>query len=202
MDLLVTHKPNRQSDGSDGYDLIVIDPPWENRSVHRGSKYQTLPNFTFFSLPVGQLLHKRSIVAVWVTNRQKLLHFVKNELLPHWNLQYVAAWHWLKVTDSGEMVVPIDSVHKKPFETLIIGVPVGTLDDSAVRRLQAHKTIISSPSVHSRKPILEDLFKEFLPENAKCLELFARGLLPGWTSWGNEVVKFQNVNFFENISYK
>ena len=25
------------------------------------------------------------------------------------------------------------------------------------------------------------------------LELFARNLLPGWTSWGNEVLKFQQI---------
>lgn len=27
----------------------------------------------------------------------------------------------------------------------------------------------------------------------KCLELFARNLLPGWTAWGNDVIKFQQV---------
>jgi len=32
-----------------------------------------------------------------------------------------------------------------------------------------------------------DILASYLPENPQCLELFARNLLPGWTSWGNEV---------------
>ena len=27
-----------------------------------------------------------------------------------------------------------------------------------------------------------------------CLEMFARNLVPGWTSWGNEVLKFQQTS--------
>ena len=33
-----------------------------------------------------------------------------------------------------------------------------------------------------------DILKPFLPDGARCLELFARCLHPGWTSWGNEVI--------------
>ena len=32
-----------------------------------------------------------------------------------------------------------------------------------------------------------EILKEFIPPCSNCLELFARNLLPGWTSWGNEV---------------
>ena len=28
-----------------------------------------------------------------------------------------------------------------------------------------------------------------------CLEMFARNLVPGWTSWGDEVLKFQQVSW-------
>lgn len=41
--------------------------------------------------------------------------------------------------------------------------------------------------------LLIDILKQFTGINgespAKCLELFARNLTPGWTSWGNEVRK-------------
>ena len=30
----------------------------------------------------------------------------------------------------------------------------------------------------------------------QCLELFARNLQPGWMSWGNEVLKFQHMDYF------
>jgi len=36
-----------------------------------------------------------------------------------------------------------------------------------------------------------DVLAPYLPENPQCLELFARNLTPGWTSWGNEVLNFQ-----------
>jgi len=32
-----------------------------------------------------------------------------------------------------------------------------------------------------------DILDQFLPKKSARLELFARNLLPGWTSWGNEV---------------
>ena len=37
------------------------------------------------------------------------------------------------------------------------------------------------------------LISAYIPHGANCLELFARNLQPGWTSWGNEVLKFQAV---------
>ena len=35
---------------------------------------------------------------------------------------------------------------------------------------------------------IADILKPFLPDGARCLELFARCLHPGWISWGNEVI--------------
>ena len=32
-----------------------------------------------------------------------------------------------------------------------------------------------------------DILAEFVCPDAKCLEMFARNLTTGWTSWGNEV---------------
>lgn len=46
-------------------------------------------------------------MAMWVTNRERHQRFVHEELLPHWGLQHVATWFWLKVTNSGELVSPL-----------------------------------------------------------------------------------------------
>ena len=32
-----------------------------------------------------------------------------------------------------------------------------------------------------------DILRAYVPKDARCLELFARNLQPGLTSWGNEV---------------
>lgn len=42
--------------GGPRHSLIVIDPPWENRSVKRGGQYGMLPANRLLSLPVPQLL--------------------------------------------------------------------------------------------------------------------------------------------------
>ena len=47
------------------------------------------------------------LVAMWVTNRERHQRFIYEELLPHWGLQQVATWSWLKVTNSGELVSPL-----------------------------------------------------------------------------------------------
>lgn len=44
---------------------------------------------------------------MWVTNRERHQRFVHEELLPHWGLQHVATWIWLKVTNCGELVSPL-----------------------------------------------------------------------------------------------
>lgn len=41
--------------------------------------------------------------------------------------------------------------------------------------------------------------KKYLPNEPKCLEIFARYLLPEWTSWGLEVLKFQHLSLYAII---
>lgn len=43
---------------------------------------------------------------------------------------------------------------------------------------------------------------EFIKPDVECLELFARNLQPGWTSWGNEVLKFQHIDYFTLLQNK
>lgn len=73
------------------------------------------------SLPVPHLLAPGALVGIWVTNKQKYLRFTKTELFPHWSVELVAEWHWVKVTRKGELVTDLDSVHKKPYEPLLLG---------------------------------------------------------------------------------
>ena len=83
--------------------------------------------------------------------------------------------------------------------------------------------MIAVPGEHSRKPQLAQLLQQYLPEKAGCLEvcltiksclrsnvgstcrqpslyslqMFARELIAGWTSWGNQVLHFQQKHLFE-----
>lgn len=47
------------------------------------------------------------LLALWVTNRERLRAFVERELLPAWGLQHVATWYWVKVTNDGRLVTPL-----------------------------------------------------------------------------------------------
>ncbi|KAK9823771.1 hypothetical protein WJX72_005400 [[Myrmecia] bisecta] len=112
------------SDG--GYHCIVLDPPWENKSAKRGAKYPTLPSRRLLSIPIKQLLHQEGLVAMWITNRERHRRFVDQELFPAWGLQAIGEWAWIKVTNSGQLVSPLDVAHRRPYEVLILAQPKGT----------------------------------------------------------------------------
>ncbi|XP_053814900.1 N(6)-adenine-specific methyltransferase METTL4 isoform X3 [Vidua chalybeata] len=184
------------------YDVIVIDPPWENKSVKRSNRYSYLSSWQIKQIPVPALAAPNCLVVTWVTNRQKHLHFVKDELYPHWSVKTLAEWHWVKITTTGEFVLPLDSLHKKPYEVLILGRVQGDVKEAlrkseGVLPIPEHQLIVSIPcSLHSHKPPLAAVLAEFIKPDVECLELFARNLQPGWTSWGNEVLKFQHIDYF------
>lgn len=56
-------------------------------------------------------------------------------------------------------------------------------------------TILEKICLHS-----SEVIKEYLPKDPKCLEIFARYLLPGWTSWGLEVLKFQHLSLYKIVN--
>lgn len=185
------------------FDVIVIDPPWENKSVKRSNRYNSLSPQQIKQMPVPKLAAADCLIVTWVTNRQKHLCFVKEELYPSWSVEVVAEWYWVKITNSGEFVFPLDSPHKKPYECLVLGrVKESTTlslrnADVRVPPVPDHKLIVSVPCVlHSHKPPLAEVLKDYIKPGGQCLELFARNLQPGWMSWGNEVLKFQHMDYF------
>lgn len=63
-----------------------------------------MPNKQLFSLPVKQLAHNEgALVALWLTNREKLHQFVEKELFPAWGVRLAATWYWLKVRSSKQI---------------------------------------------------------------------------------------------------
>ncbi|NXR05802.1 METL4 protein, partial [Semnornis frantzii] len=184
------------------FDVIVMDPPWENKSLKRSKRYSPLAPWQIKQLPVPALAAPSCLVLTWVTNRQRHLRFVRDQLYPHWALQPLAEWHWVKITRAGEFVLPLDSLHKKPYEVLVLGRAPGDTEEAfrrpeAVAAIPDQKLIVSVPcSLHSHKPPLAGVLAEFVKPDVQCLEMFARSLQPGWTSWGNEVLKFQHMDYF------
>ncbi|KAM9100691.1 N(6)-adenine-specific methyltransferase METTL4 isoform 3-T5 [Sarcophilus harrisii] len=145
------------------YDVIVIDPPWPNKSVKRSKRYNYLSSWQIKQIPVPELAAPNCLVVTWVTNRQKHLQFVKDELYPYWSVETLTEWHWVKITRCGEFVFPLDSPHKKPYEGLVLGRIQGKTvlplrnPEMKVLPIPDHKLIVSVPcTLHSHKPPLTD----------------------------------------------
>nr|CAD7587644.1 unnamed protein product [Timema genevievae] len=185
------------------FDLILLDPPWWNKYIrrknlkNRKSGYQMMYNKDLVEIPVASLISPGSLVAVWCTNCESHLNALKTSVFPAWGLSYLGKWFWIKVTRSGKPVCSFsDPPGKQPFEQIIFGWKESK--DRVLPLPPDGMVVVSVPSaIHSHKPPLSELLSTFLPENPQCLELFARYLLPGWTSWGLEVLKLQDIVLYE-----
>lgn len=188
---------------SDRYNLILLDPPWENKSVYRRAVYPTLPNRYLFSIPMRQLAHPEgALVALWVTNREKLRMFVEKDLFPAWGVSYAASLYWLKVTEDGHILSNLDLPHHKPYECILLGYihkEENATGDEVSHKMPLDKhVIISVPGDHSRKPPIGNLLLDYAPgpKPVRGVELFARELVAGWIAWGNEPLLFQHSKYF------
>ncbi|GAB0137227.1 hypothetical protein EsDP_00005503 [Epichloe bromicola] len=178
--------------------LIVLDPPWPNRSARRRTtKYATASNLAemrtlLTSIPVAAHLADNGLVAVWITNKAAIPDFLASPtggVFASWGVELAAEWTWLKITAAGEPIYDLSSVWRKPWEKILIAKRIGA---PTPPRLKS-KVIVAAPDVHSRKPSLRGLFAEILGNTRYCgLEIFARNLTAGWWSWGDEVLYFQN----------
>uniref|UniRef100_A0A0N5AQ06 MT-A70 family protein n=1 Tax=Syphacia muris TaxID=451379 RepID=A0A0N5AQ06_9BILA len=178
------------------FDLIVLDPPWNNKSVKRCAVYDIFNEAVLFELRLRELLSSNGIVVLWLTNNSRV-HSIAEQFLAHHSLRKLAVWYWLKVTRSGEVVCKFQPEHKVPFESIIIAC-----DQNAVHseyNFRDGYVVISTPSaVHSRKPPIAKLLSSLnIFSSKKTLELFGRYLLPFTTTIGFESVKLQNTRFFE-----
>ncbi|KAL2189715.1 MT-A70-domain-containing protein [Thermothelomyces heterothallicus CBS 203.75] len=192
------------------FDLILLDPPWPNRSAKRKRKragagaYRPAPDLSSVrallrQVPVASRLSPGGLVAVWVTNAARSADLLLGTggggdrgLFSEWGVEPVGEWTWLKITAGGEPVVPVGSAWRKPWERLLIARKRTAAGEGGSRTGPVEgKVIAAVPDVHSRKPNLRGLFEELLPERYEALEVFARNLTAGWWAWGDEVLLFQ-----------
>lgn len=184
------------------FDLILVDPPWPNRSARRKrNNYNvasTLSDLrqTLSLLPIAAHLAPDGLVAIWITNKPSIVELLtspRDGLFAEWGLELIDEWTWLKVTTTGEPIVDVESRWRKPWERLLIARRRGSSKTVPGAR---NKVILSVPDVHSRKPCLRGLFEDAFPDGYRGLEVFARNLTAGWWSWGDEVLKFQAAKYW------
>ncbi|RMC33742.1 MT-A70 family methyltransferase [Paracoccus alkanivorans] len=171
------------------FDVILADPPWRfasNSDAKPGRNarrhYDCMSLDEICALPVKDSAAKNALLLMWVT--VPFAHMAdqvvrawgfraKSQLI--WCKQRIGTGYWVRnkheicvLATRGRFPCPSPAL----FPTSIIpGEQRG----------------------HSRKPEwVQDVIDERLPDSRK-LEMFARRPRGGWTVWGNEVEKFQEV---------
>ena len=178
------------SAGPGQFDFVLLDPPWENRSVRRSARYDSMHDLEPMAVlraMLGQHIAPGGLVACWITNRASIRETAL-EAFQAWDVQLIEEWTWLKTTVGGLPATQINGLWRKPYEVLLLGRKDSDKaqgSDSDVRR----RVIVAVPDLHSRKPHLKSLIEPFLPAYYRALEVFARNLTADWWSWGDEVLK-------------
>jgi len=198
------------------FDLILLDPPWPNRSVRRTQKsdaaYRILSTPAevrklLLEMDLDMLMAEDCLVAIWITNKSTVRELVLGQdgIFACWGFELVEEWIWLKTTIHGEPVTSLDGLWRKPYEVLLVGRKRKHAVPSPSEEINGHKTpkrrvIISVPDLHSRKPCLKGLYESVLFNGTdyRALEVFARHLVAGWWSWGDECIKFNGEGYWSS----
>lgn len=187
------------SAGPGQFDFVLLDPPWQNRSVRRSKRYEAVGGQDPMIVLKDVLTHHlapNALVGCWITNNRSA-RTAALEAFEAWGVHLFEEWIWLKVTENGEPVYDVEGTWRKPYEILLLGrlqdagFENSMSADSKIRPPKI-RLIAAVPDFHSRKPNLKNLIEPFLPDKDayRALEVFARYLTSGWLAWGNEVLKF------------
>lgn len=178
------------------FKTILADPPWrfsnrttkaspEHKRLHR---YETMRLEDITAMPVNDMAEDNAHLYLWVPNA-----LIKEgiEVMQAWGFEYKTMITWLKVAKSGKPDGRgMGYYFRGVTEQLLFGVK-GSLRTLKPGRTQTN-VIQSVKREHSRKPDEQyNLIESCSP--GEYLELFARTTRSGWTMWGNEVNKFEEV---------
>ncbi|KAI9713242.1 MAG: hypothetical protein M1820_001228 [Bogoriella megaspora] len=194
---------SQQWDTPSKFDFILLDPPWPNRSAKRKGVYSTEYNlqsmeYMLLRMDLDMNMAPGCLIGMWITNKAAVRELVLGSggLFETWNVRLEEEWLWAKVTDGGDLVTNIRAVNTKPYEVLLLGRRQSTsiqaggseTGTGAVKR----RVIVAVRDLHSRKPCLKRLIEPLMTngKDYRALEVFARHLVAGWWSWGNEVLKY------------
>ena len=179
--------------GGRRFACVLADPPWQfiNRTgkvapEHRRlSRYGTMEMPDIARLPVADIAAETAHLYLWVPNA----------LLPEglavmraWGFDYKSNLVWHKIRkDGGSDGRGVGFYFRNVTELVLFGVRGRNARTLAPGRTQVN-FLATRKREHSRKP------DEIFPIIEACspaprIELFARGVRPGWTSWGNEATE-------------
>jgi N6-adenosine-specific RNA methylase IME4 len=176
--------------GARRFATVLADPPWRftNRTgkmapEHRRlSRYETMTTDAIGGLPVAQILQPTAHLYLWVPNA---LLPEGLAILAAWGFVYKSniVWHKLR-RDGGSDGRGVGFYFRNVTELLLFGVRGKNARTLAPGRTQVNY-LGTRKREHSRKPDEQYRLIEACSPGP-FLELFARGVRPGWSVWGNQ----------------
>lgn len=175
------------------FGTILADPPWRfiNRTgkmapEHRRlSRYGTLTVDEIATLPVSQITIEPAHLYLWVPNA---LLPDGLQVMRTWGFDYKSniVWHKLR-KDGGSDGRGVGFYFRNVTELLLFGVRGKNARTLTAGRTQVNY-IGTRKREHSRKPDEQyDVIESC--SRGPYLELFARGVRPGWAAWGNQAAE-------------
>jgi len=172
------------------FKTVLADPPWQfqNRTGkmapehHRLKRYATMKLDEIATLPVSSVLDETAHLYLWVPNA---LMPEGIEVLKAWGFTYKTNMIWYKVRkDGGPDGRGVGFYFRNVTEMILFGVKGKGARTLPPGRSQVN-IINSQKREHSRKPDeLYGIIERCSP--GPYLEMFARGVRPGWVSWGDQ----------------
>ena len=176
--------------GEHRFHTILADPPWrfDNRTgkmapEHRRlTRYGTLDLAAICALPVAEIAASPAHLYMWVPNA---LLPEGLQVLASWGFEYKSNIVWHKQRkDGGSDGRGVGFYFRNVTELLLFGVRGKNARTLPPGRRQVN-FLGTRKREHSRKPDEQyDLIEACSP--GPRLELFARGVRPGWAVWGNQ----------------
>src|SRR5579864_993731 len=169
---------------------ILADPPWQflNRTgkiapEHRRlSRYETMTLKEIMALPVGEISTSTAHLYLWVPNA---LLPDGLAVLAAWGFTYKSNLVWHKVRkDGGSDGRGVGFYFRNVTEILLFGVRGKNARTLAPGRRQVNY-LATRKREHSRKPDEQyDIIEAC--SRGPFIELFSRGVRPGWVTWGDQ----------------
>jgi N6-adenosine-specific RNA methylase IME4 len=174
------------------YNTIYADPPWRftNRTGKvapehkRLARYETMTLDDIKALPVQEIAGEKAHLYLWVPNA----------LLPDglavmdsWGFEYKGNIVWEKIRKDGQPDGRgVGFYFRNVTEMLLFGIRKKSAPNRTLAPARSQVNLIRTQKrEHSRKP------DEIIPIIEACsagprIELFARGVRPGWDMWGDQ----------------
>jgi site-specific DNA-methyltransferase (adenine-specific) len=172
------------------YQIIYADPPWafnfqKRNGLSDSAKarlYQTMDREAILALPVKDIAAPNCALFLWVMSSELPLAL---DCISAWGFVYkTVAFTWVKTTVSGKYCFGGGNWTRSNPELCLLATKGKPKRVSAsVREL-----VVAQRREHSRKP---DEIRNSIVDlcgDLSRIELFAREMVDGWDTWGNEIV--------------